>query len=104
MSRMSETPALLHRPTRDRRLVSWRERLRESEQGSWEELRELGEERRHHLSERATYVLDDAIHWLSELPPGAIHAIVTDPPYGVLEYEEKDHNKLRAGRGGVWRI
>jgi site-specific DNA-methyltransferase (adenine-specific) len=29
---------------------------------------------------------------------------VTDPPYGVIEYEEKDHRKLRSGRGGVWRI
>jgi site-specific DNA-methyltransferase (adenine-specific) len=26
------------------------------------------------------------------------------PPYGILEYEKKDHNKLRSGRGGVWRI
>ena len=31
-------------------------------------------------------------------------AIVTDPPYGMIEYEKKDHQKLRAGKGGVWRI
>lgn len=36
-------------------------------------------------------------------PPGTLSAIVTDPPYG-LEYEDKDHAKLKAGRGGVWRI
>jgi DNA modification methylase len=70
----------------------------------WEDIRELGDQRRHHLSERSTYVLDDAIHWLAELPPDSVHAIVTDPPYGMLEYEDKDHKKLRAGRGGVWRI
>ena len=34
----------------------------------------------------------------------SLHAIVTDPPYGLIEYEAKDHAKLRAGRGGVWRM
>jgi site-specific DNA-methyltransferase (adenine-specific) len=82
----------------------WLERLREVEVNSWAKLRELGEQRRHHLSDRATYILDDAVHWLAELPPASIHAIVTDPPYGLLEYQDKDHDKLRAGRGGVWRI
>lgn len=33
-----------------------------------------------------------------------IHAVVTDPPYGLLEYTEEQKQKLRAGRGGVWRI
>jgi site-specific DNA-methyltransferase (adenine-specific) len=56
------------------------------------------------LSIRATYVLSDCIQWLSDLPPSSIHAVVTDPPYGVIEYEKKDHAKLRSGRGGVWRI
>jgi DNA modification methylase len=82
----------------------WRELLRDREERIWELVRDLGEQRRHHLSHRATYILDDAIHWLSELPASSLHAIVTDPPYGVLEYEEKDHRKLRAGRGGIWRI
>jgi site-specific DNA-methyltransferase (adenine-specific) len=58
---------------------------------------------RHHLSDGATYILDDALEFLSSLPGASVHAIVTDPPYGV-EYEDKDHRKLRAGRGGVWRI
>jgi site-specific DNA-methyltransferase (adenine-specific) len=30
--------------------------------------------------------------------------VVTDPPYGIVEYDEKNHGKLRKGRGGVWRI
>jgi site-specific DNA-methyltransferase (adenine-specific) len=33
-----------------------------------------------------------------------IHAIVTDPPYGLKEYTAQEKIKLRRGRGGVWRI
>jgi len=70
----------------------------------WEALRKIGEMRREHLSSRATYILDDAIHFLAELPENSIHAVVTDPPYGLIEYDEGHHSKLRSGRGGVWRI
>jgi site-specific DNA-methyltransferase (adenine-specific) len=34
----------------------------------------------------------------------SIHAIVTDPPYGLKEYTPSEKEKLRNGRGGVWRI
>jgi DNA modification methylase len=34
----------------------------------------------------------------------SIHAIVTDPPYGLREYTPHEKEKLRNGRGGVWRI
>lgn len=46
----------------------------------------------------------DALQWMERIPADSVHAIVTDPPYGLVEYEDKDHAKLRAGRGGVWRI
>jgi len=36
--------------------------------------------------------------------PRSIHAIVTDPPYGFREYTKGEQQKLRRGRGGVWRI
>jgi tRNA G10 N-methylase Trm11 len=36
--------------------------------------------------------------------PRTIHAIVTDPPYGFREYTKGEQQKLRRGRGGVWRI
>src|SRR3989441_7911501 len=36
--------------------------------------------------------------------PHSIHAIVTDPPYGLKEYTHAEKEKLRRGRGGVWRI
>jgi DNA modification methylase len=42
--------------------------------------------------------------WLRECPPHSLHAVCTDPPYGVLEFTEKEVAKLRAGRGGVWRL
>src|SRR5690349_10153456 len=46
----------------------------------------------------------DAFTWLATAEPRSIHAVVTDPPYGLLEYTPKELGKLRRGRGGVWRI
>lgn len=48
--------------------------------------------------------LGDCINWLRAREPASIHAVVTDPPYGLVEYSSKEQTKLRAGRGGVWRI
>ena len=48
--------------------------------------------------------LADAFAWLEEREENSIHAIVTDPPYGLKEYTETEKAKLRKGRGGVWRI
>jgi transcriptional regulator with XRE-family HTH domain len=49
-------------------------------------------------------VLGDCIYWLEERSEKSLHAVVTDPPYGLKEYTEEEKGKLRAGRGGVWRI
>jgi len=46
----------------------------------------------------------DALEWLDRVPEDTLSGIVTDPPYGLIEYENKDHDKLREGRGGVWRM
>lgn len=46
----------------------------------------------------------DCFDWLSRLPENTIHAIVTDPPYGVKEYELDQIEKRERGRGGIWRI
>lgn len=46
----------------------------------------------------------DSLEILPQLPANSIHAIVADPPYGLVEYEDKELSKLRGGRGGVWRI
>jgi DNA modification methylase len=47
---------------------------------------------------------DDCLEWLHRQPASTIHAVVTDPPYGLSEYSPREQRKLRAGRGGVWRI
>lgn len=46
----------------------------------------------------------DCFDWLAAQPNKSIHAIVTDPPYGLVEYTAKETDKLRSGKGGVWRI
>ncbi len=46
----------------------------------------------------------DAFDWLAAAAANSIHAIVTDPPYGLLEFSQGQLDKLAGGRGGVWRI
>jgi site-specific DNA-methyltransferase (adenine-specific) len=46
----------------------------------------------------------DCLDWLAAQEPNSLHACVTDPPYGLVEYTELEQAKLRARRGGVWRI
>lgn len=46
----------------------------------------------------------DCFDWLRVQPENSIHAVVTDPPYGLVEYTSRQQQKLRAGKGGVWRI
>jgi site-specific DNA-methyltransferase (adenine-specific) len=49
-------------------------------------------------------VLGDSLTWLGSRAASSVHAIVTDPPYGLKEYTGTEQGKLRSGRGGVWRI
>lgn len=53
---------------------------------------------------KAKMYLRDCLDWLEDAKPSSIQAIVTDPPYGLVEYSRKEQNKLRSGKGGVWRI
>lgn len=53
---------------------------------------------------RALMYNADCLEWLARQPPRTVHAVVTDPPYGLFEYTEEQQTKLRLGRGGVWRI
>ena len=46
----------------------------------------------------------DCLSWLEDRAPDSIHAVVTDPPYGLHEYSDEQQRKLRQGKGGVWRI
>ncbi len=52
----------------------------------------------------ATLIHGDCFQWLATAQTNSIEAVVTDPPYGLVEYSEIEQNKLREGRGGVWRI
>lgn len=54
---------------------------------------------------RASLVLDDCNRWLERQAANTFHAVVTDPPYGLIEYSEEELGKLRrGGQGGIWRI
>jgi site-specific DNA-methyltransferase (adenine-specific) len=46
----------------------------------------------------------DCFEWLSRIPENSLHAIVTDPPYGVKEYNLDQIEKRSNGDGGIWRI
>jgi DNA modification methylase len=48
--------------------------------------------------------LANCLDWMDARPANSVHAIVTDPPYGLKEYTAAEKHKLRKGKGGVWRI
>lgn len=52
----------------------------------------------------STLFHDDCFAWLERQAANSIHAVVTDPPYGLHEYTPEQQEKLRNGKGGVWRI
>lgn len=58
----------------------------------------------HHIVGGSCIVRADAFEWLRKIPEASLHAIVTDPPYGVKEYESDQIHKRNTGNGGVWRI
>ncbi|MBI3491230.1 MAG: site-specific DNA-methyltransferase [Acidobacteria bacterium] len=47
---------------------------------------------------------ENAFDWLRTAKRHSIHAVVTDPPYGLVEYRPIELSKMKKGRGGVWRI
>lgn len=53
---------------------------------------------------RTTLFQNDCLDWLRRRQERSIQAVVTDPPYGMVEYSRGEQSKLRRGRGGVWRI
>ena len=46
----------------------------------------------------------DCLEWLAKQEPRSIQGVVTDPPYGLVEYSPEQQAKLRNGHGGVWRL
>ena len=53
---------------------------------------------------RAKVIHGDCVEWLKQQERNSIQAVVTDPPYGLVEYSSREQEKLRNGTGGVWRI
>ena len=53
---------------------------------------------------RAKLFHADCFDWLEQQEDNSLHAVVTDPPYGLHEYTPEQQAKLRTGQGGVWRI
>jgi site-specific DNA-methyltransferase (adenine-specific) len=68
------------------------------------ELRSLVEARPPFLFGRCKLHNADCFDWLEHQADNSIHAIVTDPPYGLHEYTPEQQVKMREGKGGVWRI
>ncbi|MBN1873393.1 MAG: site-specific DNA-methyltransferase [Anaerolineae bacterium] len=58
----------------------------------------------HHLFDTSLILCADCFEWLRRVPEGVFHAVVTDPPYGVKEYDPDQLEKRANGNGGVWRI
>jgi site-specific DNA-methyltransferase (adenine-specific) len=54
--------------------------------------------------ERGILIHANCFEWLSAVPCNSLHAVVTDPPYGVKEYDEVELGKRSSGKGGIWRI
>lgn len=50
-----------------------------------------------------TIVNADAFSWLPLRTPESVEAVVTDPPYGVVEYSEDQLVKRKNGKG-IWRL
>lgn len=46
----------------------------------------------------------DCFEWMGRISKNSMHAIVTDPPYGVKEYDFDQIEKRSNGNGGIWRI
>jgi site-specific DNA-methyltransferase (adenine-specific) len=53
---------------------------------------------------RSLVIHADCLEWMGRIPKERIHAIVTDPPYGIKEYNFDQIEKRANGNGGIWRI
>lgn len=57
-----------------------------------------------HVIGRSRIIHADCFEWLGRIPENSLHAVVTDPPYGVKEYDFDQIEKRANGNGGIWRI
>ena len=100
-----QAPRLLISPSRAGTFdESWLQPLTDRIDETWGLLRDGARDPAALTGPNSIYLEADAIDWLTELLPDCLHAIVTDPPYGLVEYGADHVAKLRNGRGGVWRM
>lgn len=52
----------------------------------------------------STLIHGSSFEWLDSAALHSIDAIVTDPPYGVVEFDSDQLMKRKNGKGGIWRI
>ena len=58
-------------------------------------LAEMALDYRSHVVGRSRILHADCFEWFRRIPENSLHAIVTDPPYGVKEYDLDQLAKLR---------
>ncbi len=46
----------------------------------------------------------DCLEWLDEVESDFFTAVITDPPFGLKEFEPEQLDKKRNNNGGIWRI
>jgi len=46
----------------------------------------------------------DAFLWLKKRRSKSVSSVVTDPPFGILEYTPEQLAKRKNGNGGIWRL
>jgi len=46
-------------------------------------------------------VRTEAFEWLRQAKRSSVHAVVTDPPYGLIEYSDPELQKMKNGHGGI---
>jgi site-specific DNA-methyltransferase (adenine-specific) len=49
-------------------------------------------------------IYGDCFNILNSFSDNSVHAIVTDPPFGVKEYKDEEIEKKKNGKGGIWRL
>lgn len=67
-------------------------------------LQTLGFEYEAHRIGDSLAIHANCLEWLTRLPENCFHSVVTDPPYGIKEYDADQLAKRTNGNGGIWRI
>jgi DNA modification methylase len=60
--------------------------------------------RRSYRNSSYTIYNANCFEWLQSQRANSYHGVVTDPPFGIVEYSARELRKKRNGRGGIWRI